>query len=115
MMTVHAEWHGDEVIARLTGAIPGALNYGAELLRGWAVEAAPFRDGPLRASAQVTPASAGNATAHVSFDTVYAWRQHEELGWFHPGGGGPKYLEGPLVEREGELLEAIASKLREAL
>lgn len=114
-MDIQAEWYGDEVMARITGAIPGALNYAAELLRGWAVEAAPIRDGPLRGSAQVTPASGGNEVAHVSFDTVYAWRQHEELGWSHPQGGGPKYLEGPLVARQSELLEAIAMKLREAI
>ncbi|MEJ6490705.1 hypothetical protein PQI23_13345 [Leucobacter sp. USCH14] len=112
MMRVTAEWNGDEVIAELNGAIPDALNYAAELLRGWAVEAAPIRDGPLRASAQVTPASGGNEIAHVSFDTVYAWRQHEELSWNHPGGGGAKYLEGPLLSRNDELLEAIASRLR---
>lgn len=112
MMTVSVEWSGDEVAARIVGAVPDALNHAAELLRSWSVEAAPVLDGILRASAQVTPASDGNPTAYVSFDTVYAWRQHEELGWNHPGGGGAKYLEGPLVEREGELIEAVASRLR---
>ena len=115
MMRVEVEWHGDEIAARIAGAVPEALNHAAELLRSWSVEAAPILDGVLRASAQVTPATASNATAYVSFDTVYAWRQHEELGWNHPGGGGPKYLEGPLLEHGEELLAAIASRLGEVI
>lgn len=111
VLNVRAEWYGDEVAAGIIGEIPAALNYAAEMLRGWAVEAAPIRDGPLRASAQVTPAGPGQAVAYVSFDTVYAWRQHEELGWNHPRGGGAKYLEGPLISRQGELLAAIAARL----
>lgn len=113
-MKVNTEWYGDEVGARITGAIPDALNYAAELLRTWAVEAAPILDGPLRASAQVTSATDGNPVAHVSFDTVYAWRQHEELSWNHPGGGGAKYLEGPLVEHSQDLLDAISARIGRA-
>ncbi|WP_427870544.1 hypothetical protein [Leucobacter luti] len=115
MIGVTVEWFGDEVGARIAAAVPDGLNYAAELLRTWSVEAAPIRDGVLRGSAQVTPASAGSPVAYVSFDTVYAWRQHEEIGWNHPGGGGAKYLEGPLVSREAELLEAIASRIRGVL
>lgn len=115
MTRVTAEWFGDEVGARITGALPDALNYAAELLRAWAVEAAPIDDGILRASAQVTPASRANSTAYVSFDTVYAWRQHEELDWNHPRGGGPKYLEGPLLERRAELMQAIGSRIGKAI
>ncbi len=111
MMDVRAEWYGDEVAARLLGAIPDALNHAAELLRTWSVEAAPILDGFLRGSAQVTPATVLNPVAYVSFDTVYAWRQHEELSWQHPRGGGPKYLEGPLIEHQDELLAAIAARL----
>lgn len=115
MTHVTAEWYGDEVGARITGAIPAALNYAAELLRAWAVEAAPIDDGILRGSAQVTPARGANGAAYVSFDTVYAWRQHEELAWRHPRGGGPKYLEGPLLARRAELLQAIGSRIGDAI
>lgn len=115
MLNVQAEWYGDRVAAALLGQIPAALNYAAELLRTWSVEAAPIRDGVLRGSSQVTPATVMNPTAHVSFDTVYAWRQHEELGWQHPRGGGPKYLERPLIEHQDELLAAIAARLGEVI
>ena len=115
MMDVDVEWSGDEVTAMLIGEIPAALNYAAELLRSWSVDAAPILDGILRASAQVTPASDANQVAYVSFDTVYAWRQHEELGWNHPGGGGPKYLEGPLMDHAQELMDAIASRIGEVI
>lgn len=115
MLNVHAEWHGDRIAASLVGQAPAALNYAAELLRTWSVEAAPILDGVLRGSAQVTPATVGRPIAYVSFDTVYAWRQHEELGWNHPRGGGPKYLEGPLIDRQDELLAAMAARLGEAI
>lgn len=111
MMHVEVEWIGDDVAARIVGAVPAALNHAAEMLMTWSREAAPIRDGALRGSGQVTPASDSNPIAHVSFDTVYAWRQHEELDWYHPRGGGPKYLEGPLMERAQELTDAIASRL----
>ncbi|WP_300733695.1 hypothetical protein [Pseudomonas sp.] len=115
MMTVTTEWHGDRVAAAVRAAVPAAVNHAAELLRGWSVEAAPVLDGTLRASAQVTAATAGDPTAHVSFDTVYAWRQHEELTWNHPGGGGAKYLEGPLLEHHDDLLAAMAARIKGAI
>ena len=115
MLDVRAEWYGDQVMAALVGQVPVALNHAAELLRTWSVDAAPILDGVLRGSAQVTPATASRPTAYVSFDTVYAWRQHEELDWVHPRGGGPKYLEGPLIQRQDELLAAIAARLWEVI
>lgn len=109
-MSANLEWNGDELLARLTGAAPAALNHGAELLRGFSVPLAPIDRGPLRASAQVTEATSGNLTAHVSYDTPYAARQHEELDWNHDEGQA-KYLEAPLEEHEADLMQAIASRL----
>jgi hypothetical protein len=54
-------------------------------------------------------------TAAVSYDTVYAVRQHEELTWRHAPGRTAKYLEGPLAEELDTVREIIAAELRRAL
>ena len=113
-MSVSAEWHGDIVKAMIQGNAADALNHAAELLRGDSVPLAPLDRGPLRASAQVTPATDSNLTAYVSYDTPYAARQHEELDWRHDDGQA-KYLEGPLTENEAKYQQAIASRLGEGL
>lgn len=51
----------------------------------------------------------------VSFNTPYAARQHEEIGWRHPNGGEAKYLENPLKERAQMYLQNLAEAARRAL
>lgn len=114
MSGVTSEWNGDIVSAMINANAPEALNHAAELLRGDSVPLAPMDRGPLRASAQVTPAAESSLTAHVSYDTVYAARQHEELDWRHDDGQA-KYLEGPLVENESKYQQAIAARLGQGL
>lgn len=113
MSGVTTEWNGDIVAAAISASAHEALNHAAELLRGDSVPLAPLDRGDLRGSAQVTPATASNLTSHVSYDTPYAARQHEELGWRHDEGQA-KYLEGPLTENEAKYQQAIASRLGEA-
>lgn len=54
----------------------------------------PLDQGPLRASGMVDVADDGSAGT-VSYDTPYAVRQHEELGYRHQRGRKAKYLEDP--------------------
>lgn len=107
-------WDGDLVKARIAGNAADALNHGAELLRGDSVPLAPMDRGPLRGSAQVTPATPESLTAHVSYDTPYAARQHEELDWHHEDGQA-KFLEAPLIEHEDKYQQAIANRLGKGL
>lgn len=44
----------------------------------------------------------------VTIDQIYAHRQHEDLMLHHPRGGGPKYLERPLMEHYPRYLEMVA-------
>ena len=111
MINVQVTRNDHAVVALLQNAVPSALNHAAEILRGWSVMLAPLDEGDLRGSAQVTPATGDNPKAWVSFDTVYAARQHEELGWYHTEGQA-KYLEEPVTERADELMEIIASYIR---
>ena len=57
-------------------------------------EQVPFDQGPLRDSGVVDVADDGSAGT-VSYDTPYAVRQHEELGYRHQCGRKAKYLEDP--------------------
>ena len=107
-------WRGHQAAASVEGAGVRGVNKAAERLRALAVEQTPVQDGILRGSAQVTPAVTGDVRAIVSFDTPYAVRQHEELGYQHPQGGNAKYLERPLQERAAELRGIIAAELRGA-
>ncbi len=105
----------------------------AEDLLGEAARRAPLDEGTLRASGAITLivnrqrfdgpgmmaaaiAAARAATlgglpvtieAEVSFNTVYAARQHEETTWRHPRAGEAKYLERPLLERGDRYREVI--------
>lgn len=51
----------------------------------------------------------------VSYDTVYAVRQHEELTWRHDPGRQAKYLEQPLNDEAGTMLELVAAQIRRSL
>lgn len=110
------------------------MNRAGEILLGQSVQLAPVREGTLRGSAQLALIVNGNrydgagaleaaivaakaaiavgkltVSAEVSFNTVYAARQHEELTWNHPKGGQAKYLEQPaheLAPRLGPLIAA---------
>lgn len=101
--------------------VRGVFMAGQHLL-GQAVERAPVEEGTLRASAELVLivngarfAGAGMlleaqaaaraivavgrrlaVDAEVSFNTVYAARQHEETTWRHPKGGQAKFLSEPL-------------------
>lgn len=50
----------------------------------------------------------GHLVGRVVVDQIYAAAQHEHLGWRHPEGGGPKYLEGPLFARRAQYMEMLA-------
>lgn len=107
----------------------------AEDLLGEAQRRAPVEEGTLRGSGSIAlivngtrfeghamlaaakaaaraAALAGQpitVSAEVSFNTVYAARQHEETTWAHPKGGQAKYLAQPLAERAHRYEAAISA------
>jgi hypothetical protein len=99
-------WRGDQVAASVHAAATRGLLKGAEHLRGVAQQLAPIDEGTLRNSAAITVQSA--ARVAVSFNTPYAVKQHEEVGYRHPKGGQAKYLEEPL-HTEADTIRAIAA------
>lgn len=76
----------------------------------------PYDQGDLDRSRKVTTGTdAGAAVAHVSYDTVYAARQHEEHTWRHDPGRTSDYLGGPMrtgaSRRAQHIAKAIADEL----
>jgi hypothetical protein len=126
--------------AMALGALDGLIRCAEDLL-GKAQALAPVEEGTLRASAALTLIVNGNRyegagstalarsavaaaaragqrvslDAEVSFNTVYAARQHEELDWTHPKGGEAKYLEGPLRANAGRYTRVIAAAAERGL
>ena len=124
----------DVRVARARAAVRDVHRAG-EILLGEAQRRAPIEEGTLRGSGALaivvsgqrfegTGALAGatalaeglarahspiTVTAEVSFNTVYAARQHEELDWRHPKGVQAKYLEQPLGELAPRLEAMIAA------
>lgn len=78
-------------------AAVAAVKAWGELVLGEAQRLAPIREGTLRASGELDVDVLGTTvTAEISFNEIYAARQHEETDWAHPLGGQAKYLEGPV-------------------
>jgi hypothetical protein len=108
------DWNGDEVeVLSRAGATEG-LTVAAEYLLGEARKVVPLEEGTLERSgvAQVDEAT---LTGAVSFDTVYAVYQHEELGLRHAPGRTAKYLETPAIAKADVIRDLIAARIRRAL
>lgn len=69
----------------------------------------PLREGTLERSGRVDVDGLDGA---VSYDTVYARRQHEELTWKHAPGRTAKYLEKPMNSERQVVLQLMAVPLR---
>ena len=118
-----------------------ALRVIGDSLHGKSQDRAPIEEGTLRASGEVAfivngtryegegafaqalaaalaAATAGlhvDAKVEVSYNTIYAARQHEELDWHHPRGGQAKYLESVLHEDAARYTAVIAAEQRRQL
>lgn len=94
-----------------------ALNQGAQRLMDLSIPRTPKDIGNLRDATQVVPASPGDLVAKVTNDSIYAAYQHEGgPGWnYTEPGTGPKFLEGPAVENQDEIMGIVAATIRRSL
>ncbi|MFD3574773.1 minor capsid protein [Streptomyces sp. NPDC058644] len=76
---------------------------------GEANKLVPLDEGTLRRSGRVDVDGLNGA---ISYDTVYAVRQHEELTWKHLPGRQAKYLEQPMNSEREVMLQLMAVPLR---
>lgn len=92
----------DEARRRFRRAAERAVTRWGERILGGAQRRAPLREGTLRASGDLEIVDTGRRIyAEVSFNEVYAARQHEETDWDHPLAGEAKYLERELADQAG--------------
>jgi len=134
------KWHGKEAVKIAEQAGLKALRTGAEAILTEAIDDTPVDTGTLRRSGTTTvgklpdsarvyeaakagadmakafPGEIGKEKAvYISFSTPYARRQHEELGYNHPRGGGPKYLETPFNCNKNKVLKYVDKQIKKAL
>jgi len=134
------KWRIKEAVKIAEDAGLKALRTGAEAILTEAIDETPIDTGTLRRSGTVTvgglpdwaqvyeaaesgsemkdafPGQEGKEKAvYISFNTPYARRQHEELGYNHPRGGKAKYLEDPFNRNKEKVLKYADKQIRKAL
>jgi len=134
------KWRIKEAVKIAEEAGLKALRTGAEAILTEAIDETPFESGTLRRSGTVTvgalpdgaqvyeAAEAGRdmkdvflgpvgkeKAVYISFNTPYARRQHEELGYNHPRGGKAKYLEDPFNRNKDKVLKYAEKQVKKAL
>lgn len=107
----NALWRLTQVSAAAHEAAQRGLGMAAEHVLTASQAQVPVLEGTLRASGV---ASQDGDTAAVSYNTPYAVRQHEELGYRHPRGGKAKYLEDPLTEEAKTVSAIISTEVKRA-
>lgn len=113
-MTTHLNWNGIAVTAREREGAAEGLELATEHLLQVSRTRVPLEEGTLERSGTASVDRSALKGA-VSYDTVYACRQHEELTWRHTQGRTAKYLEEPLLEESETLQGLIAAAIRRAL
>jgi hypothetical protein len=134
------KWRIKEAVKLAEEAGLKALRTGAEAILTEAIDETPIDTGTLRRSGTVTvgslpdgaqvyeaaesgtemkdafPDKIGKEKAvYISFNTPYARRQHEELGYNHPLGGKAKYLEDPFNRNKKKVLQYADKQIKKAL
>jgi len=134
------KWRIKEAVKIAEEAGLKALRTGAEAILTEAMDETPIDTGTLRRSGTVTvgalpdgiqvykaaesgsdmkdafPGPEGKEKAvYISFNTPYARRQHEELGYNHPLGGKAKYLEDPFNRNKQKVLKYADKQTKKAL
>lgn len=110
-MSVQVSWFGEQAKALSRSGAARGLQLGAEHVLEESRRVVPIEESTLEKSG-VASSDAGALKAAVSYDTVYACRQHEEMGWAHDAGRQAKYLEVPLSAAGNKVLEIIAREIK---
>lgn len=110
-MSVRASWFGDKAKALSHAGAARGLQLSAEHVLEESRRVVPIEESTLEKSG-VASSDPGALKAAVSYDTVYACRQHEELTWAHDAGRQAKYLEAPLNAAGSKVLEIIAREIK---
>lgn len=109
-LDVRMEWRGQRLwTGRGRRLASEGLSRALEHTLGEAKKLVPLDEGTLERSGT---ANVNGLEGAISFDGVYAVRQHEELTWKHLPGRSAKYLEGPMNSERVVMLHLMAVPLR---
>jgi len=100
------EWHGDEILAAISGSSFRGVQLAAEHLLQVSSNIAPIEEGDLQRSGEVS-SDPGRGVVAVSFDRPYAVRQHEDMTYRHDEGRQAKYLEDPMHSEQDTMIRII--------
>ncbi|MEV5086877.1 hypothetical protein AB0N18_02820 [Streptomyces griseoincarnatus] len=114
MSRARVRWNAQPVNRAAATAAGRGARLAAEHLLGVSRDRVPIEEGTLERSGTVT-ADEANGAAAVSFDTVYAVRQHEDMTLRHDAGRTAKFLEDPFNEEQQAMQAIIAAQVRRAL
>jgi di/tripeptidase len=113
-MPVRFTWHGEKVKRAERAGRNKGLRMAAQHLLAEATALVPLDEGPLQNNGTVS-VDESKGKAAVSYDLVYAARQHEELTWRHKPGRQAKYLEQPFHTEAETMRAIIAAQIRRSL
>jgi hypothetical protein len=116
-MSVSGEWMGDRLVGQVRQAAASGLLSGADVVKEASVAQAPRETGELAGSAY-TGVDSSSLIAIVGYDVprdIKAIKQHEDLSYSHPRGGGPKFLEKPLRASSSAVQSEVANALRRVM
>ncbi|MEU5838776.1 hypothetical protein ABZ820_34645 [Streptomyces diacarni] len=111
-MTQYARvrWQGHRLwTSRGRRAASQGLERALEHTLGESRKRVPLEEGTLERSGRV---NVNGLEGAISYDTVYAVRQHEEVTWRHLPGRTAKYLEIPMNSERDTMLRLMAVPLR---
>jgi hypothetical protein len=104
-------WQGRAWLRSTKQVAAKGLELGLEHVLAESRKLVPLDEGTLERSGRVQ-VDATRLEGIVSYDTVYAVRQHEELTWKHLPGRQAKYLEQPMNTERETVLAIIAATIR---
>lgn len=112
-MGIHVTVSWDGALAKSayqSRAVTG-LRFAANHILTESNQTVPWDQGPLMRSGGVD-VDERNLQASIYYDTPYARRQHEELGWRHKPGRRAKYLELTVKEEARTVNQIMAQAFR---
>lgn len=106
------DWHGEQVLVGLEDALEKALLLGAEHVLEESNRMVPHETGDLERAGE---AKAEGRKSRVSYESIYAVPQHENLEYRHDPGRRAKYLEVAGQNAAGELEAIVGEAVRRLL
>ena len=110
-MSITGHLNIEGAIAKIRDAAADGLYLGAEHLLNASNEHVPLEYGDLQGSGTVSE-DRSNLEAAVAYDTPYAARQHEEMGYTHDAGRTAKFLENAANTEAATVGRIVADTVR---